>query len=142
MEFIKLDPVTAFDLAIKASETNQKLIVCGSEENIEYMKEAMSFSELNPEDIIEASLKINVETWFRERMRYAQDDMGMEAELDEDEFEDDEFEHQFNGDPGAISFSLATDILTGKPLTDLVGVPSGNTGKKNTVQKLSVSVTT
>lgn len=122
MEFIKLDPATAFDLAIKASETNQKLIVCGSEENIEYMKEAMSFSELNPEDIIEASLKINVETWFRERMRYAQDDMGMEAELDTDEFEDDEFEHQFKGDPGAISFSLATDILTGKPLTDLVGV--------------------
>lgn len=123
MEFIKLDPVTAFELAIKASETNQKLIVCGSEENIEYMKEAMSFSELNPEDIIEASLKINVETWFRDRMRYAQDELGMGTDSDEDDFEDEEFENQWSAESGGgISFSLATDILTGKPLNDLVGI--------------------
>ncbi len=123
MEFIKLNSATAFDQAIKASETTQKLIVCGSKDNIEYIKEAMSYSELNPQDIIDASLKINVETWFRDKMRYAQDESAMESDFDEDEMEEDEFDYQFDSESGgSISFSLATDILTGKPLTDLVGV--------------------
>jgi hypothetical protein len=123
MEFIKLDAATAFKKAINALDGNPKLIVCGSKDNIEYIKEAMSFSELNPQDIIDASLKINVETWFRERMRYAQDELGMENNFDDDEYDDDEFEDEsMDASRGKLSFTLATDILTGKPLTDLMGV--------------------
>lgn len=125
MEFIKLDPATAFDLAIQASETNRKLIVCGSNEDIEYLNEAMTLSESKTEDIIEASLKINVETWFRNKMQYNQDLSAMDAtDLDEDydEDEDDLFEVSWNSEPAPATFSLATDILTGKPLTQLFGI--------------------
>lgn len=122
MEFIKLDPATAFEKAIAASNSNPKLIVCGSEENIEYLKEALEYSEQNPQDIIHKSLTINVESWFREKMKTDLDDWGMQ---NEEGFDDDDEDHEFEwtGEPGAsMSFTLATDILTGEPLRDLVGV--------------------
>ena len=124
MEFIKLDPTTAFEKAIAASNTNPKLIVCGSEGNIEYLEETMEISEQEPQEIIEASLKINVETWFREQMRNTQEQWGMEDDFENEEDEDDfDDEPQWTGETlGNISFALATDVLTGEPVKDLVGV--------------------
>lgn len=128
MQFIKLDPATAFDQAISRINSESKLIVCGSQEEQEYLEEAMDYSEQTPQEIIEASLQINVEQWFRERMINAQEDYGMEEDFNEDEFEDELDQEdleaaEWTGEKmGEQSFTLANDLLTGKPLKDLIGV--------------------
>lgn len=125
MEFSKLDPATAFEKAIASSNTNPKLIVCGSEEDIGILEEAMEISEQEPQDIIRQSAEINIESWFREKMKSTQEDWGMENEdnLEDDEDFEEDYENEWSGQvSGELSFTLATDILTGKPLKDLVGV--------------------
>lgn len=131
MQFIKLDPATAFDQAISRRDSESKLIVCGSGEEREYLEEELEDSDQDPQEIIAASLQINVEKWFRERMISNQEEYGMDEDFDAEDVDedDDDFDEEdianfeWTGEKaGEMSFSLANDLLTGKPVKDLIGV--------------------
>jgi len=117
MEFIELDSKTAINEAIKASESTIKLIVCGSRDQRGYIEEALNFSDLSPEEIINTSDTIDIHKWFQEKQlkleRFAN-------ELGLDNFENigewsDEIETE-------TSFTFATDLVTRKPIADLIGL--------------------
>jgi len=118
MEFIQLNPNTAFDEAIKALNSNPKLVVCGANDEIDSLKEMLEFSEQNTDGIIQASKEINIQQWLQDRKsEFAENDSEWDSEFN------DEMDAEWETDsPGALSFTLDKDILTGEPVTNLVGV--------------------
>jgi hypothetical protein len=124
MEFIKLDPATAFDKAITARNGDPKLIVCGSQKEIGYLEETMGLWEQSSQEIIDASLNINVEKWFRDRMAETQDEWGMENDFNYDNEDDEDADDlEWTGEAQAkLGFTLASDVLTGEPIQDLAGL--------------------
>lgn len=113
MEFITLDPKNAFTEAIQHADTATKLVVCGDAEDVARLRDNMEFSEQSPEQIIAASRAIDVADWFKQKKVEVLDDFGIDASDVEGEWPG-----ELNEKPG---FTLATEILTGKPVAGLMG---------------------
>ncbi|WP_299973885.1 DUF4253 domain-containing protein [uncultured Pseudoteredinibacter sp.] len=113
MEFLSLNTQTAFAQAVESIHSDKRLIVCGSEEDKQYIDEAMELNDSSPDEIIASMQNVDVQAWLDARKQ----------ELCE---EDSAFLDEAIGEwPGEIlekpGFSLAFDMLSGQAHQSLVG---------------------
>lgn len=117
MQFVKLNPDTAFDEAINSLRVLSRILVVGEQRNLSNLKEALEYSNDSTQDIIAKSAKLNAIEWLAKTKTI------MLADLAQDDIDFDEMMGQWNGESGQKSgYSLATDILTQKPIEDLNGI--------------------
>ena len=113
MKFVDLVPARAFSDAIEALSKPEKLVVCGSLEDKEYIEEALAQASEPTARVLERSLEIDVASWFETRRRL----LGTESVAD--------IERQLNCWPALDvvkpGFSLAHDMMSGELSTQLVG---------------------
>jgi len=114
MKFVNLDPADAFTKAIKASSKDNKLVVCGTDEDRSYIEEHLLESSLSPKDIIRAAAKVKADTWLSKRRQQLESD----TELNLAEITG-EWKAESNDKQG---FNLATDFVTGEAVDQLLGV--------------------
>lgn len=113
MKFIDLQAGTAFIDAIESLAGDGRIVVCGSDEDRQYIEESIDASAQPVDDILAGAADIDIQAWFSERKKA--------------------FEQEWNkgiaevlGEwPGEIDpkqgFTLAFDVLSGEPLTRVVG---------------------
>lgn len=114
MEIVALEPAGALDEAIKSIGAPERTVICGSPEDGALLEERIQIAASTPDEVVAASMAIDVEAWFQEQREE------LESEWEE-ELADSE------GDwPGESSvkqaFTGTTDIQTGKPFGKVVGV--------------------
>jgi len=111
MNFIELNPDSAFQNALETIDSNRKLVVCSSK-TILYMLEENMEEEFSVESTINKSSDVDVAEWFD----------NCKNALASEEFDISEVEGEWPGEikekPG---FTLDRDILTNKSISDLVG---------------------
>ncbi|MCW8876836.1 MAG: DUF4253 domain-containing protein [Kangiellaceae bacterium] len=113
MEFVKLNSITAFEQAINAIDSESKLVVCGEADKQEYIEENSEFDNRSTEEIIKATSQVDVPQWFASRKQQY---------LEEWQLDLAEIEGEWPGEiKEKMGFTLANDILSGKPLNDLIG---------------------
>ncbi len=117
MEFIEIDPKKAFETAVEKRDSGEKLLVCGSAETVEYLKEGMESNDIDEVQVASAASEIDATEWFKEKEKEAKE------EFEEDELEMSEIVGEWpeNISDGQ-SFTLATDILSGDLLETVYGV--------------------
>ncbi len=113
MNFTELNTQTAFQDAVNTIGEAERLVVCGSQEDKQYIDEAMESSERSAEDILAAATSIDVLHWFKQRQSELESEWGNSLE---------EILGQWLGEskekPG---FSLAFDMLSGQAHKKLIG---------------------
>lgn len=113
MEFLKLEPQTAFKDAIDSLQGTNRIVVCGSKEDKQYIEEGLEDSDQSVDEIISGSEKIDIQAWFHERRKELEEDFEMDLN---------ESLGEWLGEPEAKQgFTLAFDMLSGEPHKDLVG---------------------
>ncbi|MFT7560834.1 MAG: hypothetical protein ACI93R_002757 [Flavobacteriales bacterium] len=113
MNYIQLNQSDAFDIAISSRDKYPKVVVCGSSEGQPYIDDAYEACSLPTKSIIEQSLQIDTQEWFKQRK------LTLEQERNAS-FAD--IEGQWPGeDINKPGFTLALDILTGAPIVELIG---------------------
>lgn len=105
MQFEELSAGEALKQAMDSVGRPDRVVVCGSPDEVVLLEESAEDAEQSPQEILEAARKINVAEWFRER----EAEIGKDRAdvLDEDEW------------PGWIDtggLTLPNDVLTGEPL--------------------------
>jgi len=110
MKFINLDANTAYDKAIKSCTKDNKTIVCGTDEDRSYIEEALQDS-LGHKEIIKASSAINAKKWLISQQEALQNIIDVSAVTGS-------WPGESTAKPG---FTLASDIMTGAPIEDLIG---------------------
>ena len=117
MKIVSLDPDTAFEQAINSFNDAKRLVVVGSQQNIEQLQEQMEDMSEGEDDIIENAMDIELEDWFEDQKQ----------ELING-FEDDDFDlsgivGEWPGEADLKSdFTLAFDMLSGEVIDDLCGL--------------------
>lgn len=111
MKFINLDANSAYDKAIKSCTKDNKIIVCGTDEDRSYIEEALHNSQSSCKDMIKASAKINAKKWLTQQQKALQDDIDVVSVTGQ-------WQGESNKKPG---FTLASDIMTGAPIDGLIG---------------------
>ncbi len=116
MKFIEIEAEKAFDMAVEARDENEKLIVCGSSECIEYLQESMEFNEIDDESTRKSAATISVNEWFSEK------ESQVKSEYEEDGWN---FSDVIGTWPDTSSekqdFMLNKDILSGELLKKVYG---------------------
>lgn len=113
MNIVELEPATALDEAINTIGTAARLVICGSPKEAITLQENLATAKNTPDEIIAASMAIDVDAWFEEQRQ--------ELELEwEEELADNEGEWPMEP-PAKQAFTGATDIQTGKTLEKLAG---------------------
>ena len=113
MKFIELDPQTAFMEAIDSLKGTNRIVVCGPERDKQHIDQGMEVSNQSVDEIISASEKIDIHDWFSERKKVLEEDYGMDLNESLGEWLGEAEDKQ--------GFTLAFDVLSGKPIKDLVG---------------------
>ena len=67
MQFIKLEAQSAYDDALNSVGCKQRILVCGAEEEKEYVEENLESALEGPQLIIDASEKIDGEKWLHDK---------------------------------------------------------------------------
>ena len=111
MKFINLDATTAYNKAIKSCGKDNKVIVCGTQEDLTYIEDAIESRQNSPKEIIKDSTLINPNTWLQERLNALKGEIDLPVITGTWQGESKEKQ----------SFSLAQDIMTGEPINDLIG---------------------
>lgn len=114
MKFVNLDPADAFTKAIKASSKENKLVVCGTDEDRSYIEDQLLESTRSPKDIVRASANVKVTDWFKEKQCHLE-----EAEAENLKALTGEWVSESTDKQG---FNLATDFVTGEAVDNLLGV--------------------
>lgn len=114
MKFVNLDPADAFTKAIKASSKDNKLVVCGTDEDRSYIEDQLLESTRSPKDIVRASANVKVPAWFKEKQCQLE-----EAEAENLKALTGEWVSESTDKQG---FNLATDFVTGEAVDNLLGV--------------------
>jgi len=113
MKFIELSSQTAFQDAIESIGSTNHIVVCGSEEDKQYIEDGMKDSTQTVDQIITDSKQIDIHAWFSERKDKLEQDV--EKDLTE-------LLGYWPAEPEPQQgFSLTFDMLSGKPHEDLVG---------------------
>jgi hypothetical protein len=105
MQFEELSAGEALKQAMDSVGRSDRVVVCGSPDEVGLLEEFAEDVEQSPQEILEAARRIDVAEWFRKR----------EAEIGEDRadvLDEDEW-------PGWIDtggLTLTDDVLTGEPL--------------------------
>ncbi|MGB2129988.1 MAG: hypothetical protein ACPHXW_01095 [Marinobacterium sp.] len=73
MEFIALNPATAFDEAVASTESDTRLVVCGSSRALDLLRNNLDF-DFSVEQIIQGAEAMDTDQWL------AQKKEGFEAE--------------------------------------------------------------
>lgn len=113
MEFRELKPDTAFKDAIESLTEPNRIVVCGSKEDRQYIEESMEASSQSVEDILVGAEKIDIQAWFLERRKELEEDREMDLNESIGEWLVETEEKQ--------GFTLACDMLSGRPLKIVVG---------------------
>lgn len=111
MKFISLDASSAFEKAIKTTSKDNKVIVCGCDEDRAYIEEALLEATQTPKEIIRKVANLDIDHWFNERRAkpLSERDLG-------------ELTGEWREESSAKQpFMLASDIMTGEPLPNLIG---------------------
>jgi hypothetical protein len=111
MKFINLDANSAYDKAIKSCTKDNKIIVCGTDEDRSYIEEALHNSQSSCKDMIKASSTINAKKWLTQQQKALQDEIDVASVTGE-------WQGESSTKPG---FTLASDIMTGAPIDGLIG---------------------
>lgn len=116
MKFVELVPTSAYRDAIEALSSREKLVVCGSLEDRQYIEDGLA-QATEPTDVILArALSLDVGAWFAKRR------VEIETEAAEDAVEMADILGPWPSEaveqPG---FSLAHDMMTGELHARLVG---------------------
>ena len=114
MKVIALDPSRALEEAIASIGTEERVVVCGPPSEEDTLNKRLAIIDNTAEELIEASLAIDVEAWFREQRE------DLESEWEEDLSER---EGEWPGEASVKQGFMGTiDIRTGKPFKDVIGV--------------------
>ena len=112
MKFLTLDQ-TALEQALSSRSKKNRIIICGSSEEQEYIEEAVEETLETAQQIIDASENIKALTWF-------------DAKKSEIEEERGDLSETVGEWPGEVTnkqgFTLDHDILSGKALTEVLAV--------------------
>lgn len=113
MKFITLKPSEAYKKAIDSKDSSERLLVCGSLSERAFIEENFEVALEEPSEIVNASLNIDAGKWFLARKAEMEEEWG---DLSDTE----------GGWPGEISnkqsFTLDQDILSGKPLPEVLAI--------------------
>lgn len=109
MEFIQIDPKKSLELAIEARNSAEKLIICGSAETVAYLQESMEYGDMTEAQIASTAAEIDIAQWFKAKELEIQEEL---SELTG------EWPESISGQ---MSFTMATDILTGELLETVYG---------------------
>lgn len=117
MEFIELNTDTAFNLAIESLSQPKRIVVCGSDEDKQYIEEMMEESDKNFDEMLAEAESIDIPTWLSERKKEC------EHEWEENEIDFAEYLGEWPGESTTKQgFALAFDMLSGQPHKKLVGM--------------------
>jgi len=112
MEFIALNPATAFDEAVASTESDTRLVVCGSSKALDLLRNNLDF-DFSVEQIIQDAEAMDTDQWLAQKREGFEAEWEMSLTENEGEW------------PGEIQdkpvFTLDRDILSGEPQQDLVG---------------------
>lgn len=112
MKFVTLNPETAFKQAIKASQKDTKLIVCGTYEDQNYIEEALQQDLRSPKEIIKAASSIEPLKWLETRRE----------KLESSDIDLEKVTGTWQAESTAKQpFTLATDFATGETVDQLIG---------------------
>ncbi|MDN3639643.1 DUF4253 domain-containing protein [Simiduia curdlanivorans] len=116
MKFVELVPASAYSDAIEALSSSEKLVVCGSFEDRQYIEDSLALA-VEPADVILArALKIDVEAWLNARR------VEVEAGAVDDGVALTDLSGAWPSETvEQAGFSLAHDMMTGQLHTRLVG---------------------
>ena len=114
MKFVNLDPADAFTKAIKASSKDNKLVVCGTDEDRSYIEEHLLDSPQSPKDIIRSAAKVKVDLWLKEKRLELEAQEAINLSEISGEWKSESTDKQ--------GFNLATDFVTGEAVDNLIGV--------------------
>lgn len=113
MKFITLNSASAFTDAVASISTTERIVVCGSEEDKDYITENLEHSNRSTDKIINKSSSIDVQAWFKSR----KEELVAEPELSLAETEG-----EWRGESDAKQgFTLTFDMLSGQPHASVVG---------------------
>ncbi|NRB39547.1 MAG: DUF4253 domain-containing protein [Pseudomonadales bacterium] len=113
MKFITLEPNTAFKEAIESLKEPKRIVVCGSEEDKQYIEEAMQASTQHVDEILAGAENIDIQAWFQTRKKELAEDLEMDLN---------ESVGEWLGEPEAKQgFTLTFDMLSGQPHKNIVG---------------------
>lgn len=114
MNVVSLDPSKALDDAITSIGAEERLVICGPPAEEDALNKRLAIIDATAEELIEASLAIDVEVWFREQRE------DLESEWEEDLSER---EGEWPGEASVKQGFMGTiDIRTGKPFKEVIGV--------------------
>lgn len=112
MKFINVDGPASLSMALSSVNNNEKFIVCGAEEEREYLNEQIETASFKVAEIANKALSIDVEAWFEQR-KVALLDECHDIRLLEGTYQ--------NELPNKQGFTLNLDIATGEQLKEVIG---------------------
>ncbi|BFM11536.1 hypothetical protein R50072_16890 [Simiduia litorea] len=116
MKFVELMPVSAFQDAIGAMSSREKLVVCGSMEDMQYIEEGLTQATESADAIITRASQLDIDTWFGARR--------VDIEMDVEESAVGLMDRVGNWPSDVVDqpgFSLAHDMMSGQLHTQLMG---------------------
>lgn len=117
MEFINLNPDTVLNEAIKAAESDIKLVALGSQRERYWLEERLESTDKSVEEIITASESINATDWLDSNKKEKESDWEM------DEMDPSEVVGEWLGESDdKQGFALTTVKLTRETFNNFVGV--------------------
>jgi hypothetical protein len=114
VNIVPLEPASALDAAVKSIGSSERTVICGPPHEATLLEERLAIARSTPDDIITASMTIDVEAWFREQREELESEWNEDLEENEGEWPGDDVPKQ--------AFTGTTDIGTGKPLDQVIGV--------------------